>query len=435
MKTVLRCPYLLMSGVAMLCLASLALLHWQAPAASAADWPNSLKLKATYDVEADLNWAEGRLNVTSVARVVNTTDGNVRELTFNLLPGVVGQLEITDVSVDSNPATRKRTNQNLSVTLPSPLGAGEHVNVRVTYRAWFASGVSGAKWLFTRNSGIATAYRWIPWLSQPNPFRAVGDAWVTRHSNEVNVRITTDQPLKIASSGRLVSHSGQTYVFRATDVNDFNFSASPDYRTKTVFAGDVEIVVYARTLSRANLAFWAKKAVNRFRNRVGPFPHGRLSVAETPGGTAMESPAHVWISNRSSGATLAYRTVHEVAHQWFYSGVANNQVHQPFADEAVAEFLSRDLLGFQSPRCAQRRLDGSIYDYGASCYYDTIYTQGSRYLNAYGDQHGFDDLWAGLRNYYGSNRYGTGDTRELLDALDRASGFQGGHAERFPSLY
>lgn len=434
MKAVLR-PYLLMPRAAMLCLASLALLLWQAPPANAANWPNSLKLRATYDVDAELNWAQGRLNVSSVARVVNPTNGAVRELTFNLLPGVVGQLDITEVSVAATPVTHTRKGQNLSIELPSPLGAGERINVRVAYRAWFASGVGGAAWMFTRNSGIATAYRWIPWLSQANPFRAVGDATVTRHSNEVNVRLTTDQPLKIASSGRLVSRAGLTHVLTARDVPDFNFSASPDYRTKRVFAGDVEIVVYARTLSRSNLAYWARRAVQRFGNRVGPYPYGRLSVAETPGGSAMESPAHIWISNNSAGATLAYRTVHEVAHQWFYAGVTSNQVHQPFADEAVAEFLSRDLLGLRDPRCTQKRLDGSIYDYGASCYYDAIYTQGSRYLNAYGDRYGHDELWDGLRNYYSSNRFDTGGTRKLLHALDASSGYQGGHAERFPSLY
>ena len=434
MKAVLR-PYLRAPRAVLLCAVSLALLLWQAPTASAAEWPNSLALKATYEVDAELSWAERRLKVSSVARVVNTTDEAVRELTFNLLPGVVGQLELTEVSVASTPATYTRTNQNLSIELPTPLGAAEQVNVRVDYRAWFASGVSGAAWMFTRNSGIATAYRWIPWLSQPNPFRAVGDATVTRHSNEVNVRLTTDQPLKIASSGRLVSQAGLTHVFTATDVLDFNFSASPTYKTKKVLAGDVEIVVYTRTLSASNLAYWAKRAVRRFGNRIGPHPYGRLSVAETPGGTAMESPAHIWISNSSSGATLAYRVVHEVAHQWFFASVASNQVHQPFADEGVAEFLSRDLLGQREPRCSQKRLDGSIYDYGASCYYDAIYTQGSRYLDAYGDRHGQDVLYTGLSNYYAGHRFDTGGTRRLLDALDAASGYKGGHAERFPSLY
>ena len=348
MKAVLR-PYLRTPRAALLCLASLALLLWQPPTADAADWPNSLALRATYEVDAEINWAQRRLNVSSVARVVNTTDGAVTELTFNLLPGVVGQLEITEVSVASTPATHTRTNQNLSIELPSPLGAGEQVGVRVDYRAWFASGVSGAAWMFTRNSGIATAYRWIPWLSQANPFRSVGDATVTRHSNEVNVRLTTDQPLKIASSGRLVSQAGLTHVFSARDVLDFNFSASPTYKTKNVVAGEVEIMVYTRTLSASKLAYWAKRAVQRFGNRVGPHPYNRLSVAETPGGSAMESPAHIWISNNSAGATLAYRVVHEVAHQWFYAGVANNQVRQPFADEAVAGFLSRDLLGQREP--------------------------------------------------------------------------------------
>src|SRR5688572_16644675 len=41
--------------------------------AAAAEGPNSLGLRATYDVTATLKWAKGRLFVTSTAHVTNTS--------------------------------------------------------------------------------------------------------------------------------------------------------------------------------------------------------------------------------------------------------------------------------------------------------------------------------------------------------------------------
>jgi aminopeptidase N len=150
----------------------------------------------------------------------------------------------------------------------------------------------------------------------------------------------------------------------------------------------------------------------------------------------MESPALNWIQS-NAGKLLAYDVVHEVAHEWFYSTVGNDQALDPFADEAVAEFLSREVAGnsWSSTRCPGRNLDRSIYTTPGSCYVPVVYYQGYRYLKDYRDQVGAADFWQGMQNYYAANRFGIGSTRKLLDALDAASNYHPNHAARFPSLY
>jgi aminopeptidase N len=151
----------------------------------------------------------------------------------------------------------------------------------------------------------------------------------------------------------------------------------------------------------------------------------------------MESPALLWISTSTAPEDLARLVAHEVAHQWFYAVVGNNQAQQPFADEAVATFLADTLLGSdRSSLCSAGRLDKAVYEYGRRCYAEVIYLQGALYLERYRAAVGKDQFWTGMRQYYETYRFGLGGTRRLLDALDAASGYDSHlHAKRFPSLY
>ena len=124
-----------------------------------------------------------------------------------------------------------------------------------------------------------------------------------------------------------------------------------------------------------------------------------------------------------------------MAHQWFYSTVGSDQARKPFADEAVADFMGRNLLSrWAASNCAQDDLDESIYDLG-NCYAWVIYVQGGNWLRAYRDRVGNATFWRGLSNYYLNYRNKIGGTRQLLNALDAAAGITGGHEDRFPSLY
>ena len=122
--------------------------------------------------------------------------------------------------------------------------------------------------------------------------------------------------------------------------------------------------------------------------------------------------------------------------QWFYSTVGNDQALDPFADEAVAEFLGRDIAGtWTSSKCPGGNLDRSIYTSPGDCYVAVVYYQGYKYLQNYRNTVGAADFWQGLSNYYNANKFKIGSTRKLLDALDAAANYHPNHAARFPSLY
>jgi aminopeptidase N len=220
-------------------------------------------------------------------------------------------------------------------------------------------------------------------------------------------------------------------------VRDFNFAASPIYTVTRARWKGIDIQFYTTTHPVDLLRKWTLAALKRFSAELGKYPYKQLSVAEMPAGTGMESPQMTWISSTRSLSDVRYLAVHEVAHQWFYGVVGDNQQLQPFMDEGVSDFLARDLLdAFRKSHCANDRLDGSVYDYDAHCYDEVVYVQGADYLDAYRDKVGNRDFWNGMRAFYRSHEFRIGGIRGLLDSLDEASGFNSQrHAKRFPTLY
>lgn len=405
-----------------------------------ANAPNSLRLKATYDVSATLNWSAGTLAVSSTAKVTNSTDEPVEALTFSLLPAKIGQMVLQQTLVGDTAAATTISEHAVIVTLPGPLGPGQEVPVRIDYTAKFKTNSKDKNWLFAKINGVATAYRWIPWLSRAMAYNRpnFGEPFVTGNSDEVRVRLTSDRKLVYATTGKRSSVSGLTQTFVARNVRDFNFSVSPSYKVVSSTQGTTKVKVFYRSLNSTTLMSAAKKALKVFKSRVGPYPWTHFMVAESHSGLAMESPGLIWIPAATAESNLVYLTTHETAHQWFYAAVGSDQADQPFADEALAEFLTRDLLASsRASKCSTKTLDRTIYEYGSSCYYEVVYIQGFNYIKAYRSRVGDAAFWQGMRAYFDKYRFRIGGTRQFLETLDSMAppSLAGGHEKRFPRFY
>jgi hypothetical protein len=399
---------------------------------------NSLNLRATYEVSASFSWTTRAVSVQTIAHVTNPTGSAVSKVAFNLGTLRTGNANVGLVSVRGSAVTETIQDQTVLVPFSPSLGAGSTADVVINYTAKLSKKAGGYKWQFVKRAGVMTAYRWIPWLSRTAPFANVGggEQYVTPSSTSVEVAITTDQPLTIASSGQLTNVNGLTKTFVAHNVRDFNFSAAPDYQTASRVSNGTTITFFYRTLPPGIVLDKAVASFDHLNDNVGAYPEDFLNIAEVGPWYGMESPNLNWIP-RDAGSLLNYMVAHEVAHEWFYSTVGNDQALDPFADEAVAEFLGRDIAGtWTSSKCPNGRLDRSIYTTPGECYIPVVYYQGFKYLQAYRQTVGAADFWQGLSNYYNANKFKIGSTRKLLDALDAASGYDSSkHAARFPSLY
>jgi aminopeptidase N len=182
----------------------------------------------------------------------------------------------------------------------------------------------------------------------------------------------------------------------------------------------------------------AKRALTRIEALLGPYPYPLLTVAQSAGGYGMEGPGVVWIPPGTASGNLPYLVTHEIAHQWFYALVGNDQAREPFADEAAADMVARHVLSLRrASRCGGAPLDRTIYRYGSACYYEVVYIQGGNLLDDARRRMGNTAYWNALRRYVDANRFGLSSTRALLTALDDGTSrsLADWWGPRFPTLY
>jgi hypothetical protein len=153
--------------------------------------------------------------------------------------------------------------------------------------------------------------------------------------------------------------------------------------------------------------------------RFGPYPWQTLAVSVTPGiSTGIEYPGHLLHGPGTATDVLT----HEVAHQWFYSLVGNNQARDPWLDEALTTWV-------------EARYEGTVESYKATAipadvrgrttapmtywddspsFYLGAYVQGAQALAALGPPEMVD---CALRVYAAQNAYRIATAADLLAVL------------------
>jgi aminopeptidase N len=123
--------------------------------------------------------------------------------------------------------------------------------------------------------------------------------------------------------------------------------------------------------------------------------------------------------------------VHEVAHQWFYSTVGNDQLDEPWLDESLAQYATflyyRERYGMAGATGFRASLESRwervdrepipiglpVADYSQQEYGAIVYGRGPLFLEALADEMGqatFDDF---LRDYYQTQKWDIATTQRF----------------------
>jgi len=320
----------------------------------------------------------------------------------------------------------------LHIPVPEPVRPGEPVAVSLSYVMKIPQ-VDPTRWLPEGNLGagerVIQAGDWHPTLVpyhagegwQTWAYHPVGDPMIYPIAN-YDVQIFADPDIVIAAPG-LVSEDGHLRRYRITDARSFAFLASPDYLVGESSVAGIPLRTYYLPgydgAAQATLDT-AAQAIALYDDLYGPYPTQALVIAQNAYAGSMEYSGLVSLSDRAyeahvdgPGAPLVSLTAHEVAHQWWYGAVGNDQVHELWLDEAFAKY--RELLFYEryAPELVdwwwkthgyrydpKGPVDRTIYDFRSTPeYFDQLYGQAARFLGDLRGQMGNEAFFKFVRAY------------------------------------
>jgi len=149
------------------------------------------------------------------------------------------------------------------------------------------------------------------------------------------------------SSARAAATMPRTWIIHADSVHDFAWACDERWIWRRARWNGIDIDTYHRA---ADDGHWRDMAAEGARmmeflsRRFGPYPYPGFSFVEEPiGAGGVEFPNIVWITPRRGSSALITRRLeylfaHELAHNWFYGMVGNNETAQAFLDEGLTSY-------------------------------------------------------------------------------------------------
>lgn len=325
-----------------------------APTAEGAGRFPEYRLALVLDPEA--RWLTGRQQVT----VPNHSGVALEEIVFRLYPNLSqygGQMMVSSVSVDGKAASPvlRAENTALAVPLPRPLAPERSATIELSFEiqipekesGYVLFGYSQGIWSVPDGYALLAVHDGERWHEDIAP--AHGDA-VFAGAGLYDVTLTVPEPLTLAATGVPLSEvpgedGMHVHHLAGGPLREFTWLASADYRVRETTAYGTILRSYHlpgdEAAGQAALDV-AAAALRAYEDAYGSYPFERMIVAEAPlRHYGMEYPGLNLIGidlYREQRGQLEDRVIHEVAHQWWYSQVGNDQVNTPWLDEGLAEY-------------------------------------------------------------------------------------------------
>ncbi|WP_433175764.1 M1 family metallopeptidase [Actinoallomurus sp. CA-150999] len=341
----------------------------------------------------------------------------------NVTGGTAGSLEVSCTA--------------LKVTLPSPLSQGQSGSIGFDLSIAVPSGADR----FGRDGSFNFIGNALPVLAirdgagwHLDPYTNNGESFYSLASD---FKVTLDHPTSISvpATGTSVDtpgSSGRTITTAtATKVRDFAWGAGPYSVISGTSPNGVKVNVYRvssiSASSAQSMLSTAKSAIDAHSGRFGAYPYGEVDVVLDNnfwfGG--MEYPG--FVLDLVSSTALA----HELAHQWWYGIVGDDEYNDPWLDEAFADYSTDLYQGISGSGCwnsvswasSAEKISNSMayWDAHSSRYGTVVYTYGKCALHDLSRVLGTTAMANLLRSFAQSHWYGVSTTAEFKAAAQAAT--------------
>ncbi len=412
-----------------------------------------------YDIELDVDFQPGaaEAHIEGIARIryVNPLEKNLSNIVLMLWPNdeqFQAQMQAGTAMIDGELTVPHPIldGKALRFELRPSLAKGESVDLSIPFSLEVGTFHEGSPRRMGITEGILIAptfYPMIPrlvdgkWDAIDAP--SAGDT-TSSETAFYTVRITVPEHQIVVATGVATSSTTtldgkQRYEYLSGPVRDFAFAVGQWEKTSGT-SGEVALNVWAlpQHAASAQTALRAARIqVNLLSEIVGPYPYPELDLVEAPyafGG--IEYPGLAFIGTMGTN-WVTVPTVHEVAHQWFYALLGNDQVREPWLDEALASFaealyyeraygLGRGTGYLSDIRAILRAIPDTTQPIGLGVgeyanendYFTFVYQKGALFLDALRNKLGTDRFNDFLAAFYEQYRYGFIHAEDFQNAAE-----------------
>jgi len=424
------------------------------------DHPTRYKLDFTLDMDGP------RLSGRADVLYTNNEDIALHELYFRLFPNMDdeqgGGTEIEQITVGSEPVEPQFKLDRTAMRLPlePPLAPGASVEVGLDLQVTVPLGAGGNYGAFAAQQGVlalAHFYPFVPvyddegWNVELSP--TIGDI-IYADVSLYDVTLTVPEEMTVVATGKplpLVAHDNGTVTWRFVSgpARDFNIVLSHEYEVTRREVDGITVSSYylAGNAEGGEVVLdVAAEALRIFGQRFGLYPYTELDVVATyTSAGGIEYPGLIVIAERlyDGSDRTEWVVAHEVAHQWWYNLVGNDQVDEPWLDEALTQYSTSlyyedrygetvaqraRQVGFwdrweQARRAGRdRAVAGPVASFDVEDYGPIVYGKGPLFFHHLRQQVGdltFDDI---LCAYFQEHRYRIATAESFLAVAEKVSG-------------
>ena len=414
-----------------------------------------------YDIDLTVDLEAAQVTGSQQITYTNAEDVSLDDLYLRLFPtsrGYGGTMTVTNPLLGGYPVTPQFEFENTAMRLPldPPLAPGRVITLAMDFAVGVPrSGVSGHA-LFSYLRGVMalpTVYPIIPVYDD--------EGWniehVPEHSDDLHtdiarhrVRVSAPPDTTLVASGVCTNPDPGTWLCQAAPMRDFTLILGEDYQRAARMVEGVVVNSYfypQHAWGGGRALEVAVNAMAAFSELFGAYPYTELDVVETPnhlGG--MEYSGLVVVEDGLyTGGGVEWLTAHEVAHQWWMVVVGNDQIDEPWLDEALTQYSTmlyyEQVYGegraqailrgefeqsYQSVLRQGRDMPAGLSseDYPPDLYWDLVYDKGALYFHELRETVGDEAFFEILQTYYQRHRYEIATPEMFLDAVETVTGDQ-----------
>ena len=389
-----------------------------------------------YALSAELDYDLHVLKVDEQLSYINTSESELDELLLLIEPNsypngfTLGALTWENGEPISNYSLSDR---ELLIPLPENLLPGNTIGIIITFELNLPN--QNAPYGYTdRQTNLGDWYPYVPphtpeggWLVREEAFLGEHLAYdMAEFTVEIQLANSRDLVLAASSTPEI---DGDIYRYHHTPARNFVWTVSHLYLEQETQAGEVLVKSYSfpyHPQADGPALEETAKALKIFNELFGPYPHKALTVVEADFLDGMEYDGLIFLSHAfydyytgDPRSNLTIIAAHEVAHQWWYGLVGNDQALEPWLDEALSTFSEiyfyetaypdltdwwwENRIYFHNP---QGWVDSTIYEAaGFYPYRDAVYLRGALFLGELRDLMGEEEYLEFLRAYLEKFRY------------------------------